>query len=221
MPRSSPTAATRDHVDPIVQRLLRHRILHIGTTINSDTADRITAQMLLLAAETDAPVTLYINSPGGSVPAGLAIYDTMHHIRNDVVTIGLGYCASMAQFLLSAGTSGRRFALPNTRLMLHLPSFAPFTFTGDAENQPEELRYTRHRIAELIARHTHRHPDQVTKDFTDDRWLTPEEAKNYGLIDDVLDTLPHTLKRLNAASDPALTGRGMSNAGLGEHRYRD
>ncbi|MFI8965763.1 ClpP family protease [Streptomyces sp. NPDC053493] len=172
--------------DAVVERLLRHRIIHVAEPISGATADRVTAELLLLAAESDLPVTLYINSSGGSVPAGMAIYDTMQYIRNDVVTIGLGYCASMAQFLVSAGTPGKRYALPNTRMMLHLPSFAD-AGAADSEGTPVgELHHTRARITDLIARHTHREPAQVAADFADDRWLTPAEAKDYGLIDDVL-----------------------------------
>ncbi|MGW4161468.1 ClpP family protease [Streptomyces sp. NPDC004788] len=175
--------------DPVLDRLLRHRIIHIAEPITAETADRVTAQLFLLAAENgDLPVTLYINSTGGSVPAGMAIYDAMRHIDNDVTTIALGYCASMAQFLVTAGTPGRRHALPNTRMMLHLPSFADAA-TADGEGTPVgELHHTRIRITELLAEHTHRTTAQIAADFADDRWLTPEEAKEYGLIDDVLDS---------------------------------
>ncbi|MFI8822604.1 ClpP family protease [Streptomyces sp. NPDC053431] len=172
----------------VVERLLRHRIVHIATPITHATAERVTAQLLLLAAESDRPVTLYVNSTGGSVPAGLAIYDTMQHIRNDVVTIGLGYCASMAQFLVAAGTPGKRYALPNTRMMLHLPSFADAVAADTDGLGIAELHHTRVRVTELLARHTHRDAARVAADFADDRWLTPEEAKEYGLIDDVLDS---------------------------------
>ncbi|MFD0367508.1 ClpP family protease [Streptomyces sp. NPDC127114] len=177
--------------DPVLDRLLRHGILHIAEPITDRTAERVNAALLLLAAETDRPVTLYISSPGGSVPAGMAIYDVMRHIDNDIVTIGLGYCASMAQFLVSAGTPGKRYALPNARMMLHLPAFAQAP-TGTAEaGRHEELRHSRDRVAELIAEFTHREIGQVVRDFADDRWLTPEEALEYGLIDHVLDASPH------------------------------
>ncbi|MGW5419185.1 ClpP family protease [Streptomyces sp. NPDC003943] len=183
----------RDHdpapgpADPVLDRLLRHRIIHIAEPITAETADRVTAQLLLLGAESDRPVTLYINSTGGSVPAGMAIYDTMRHIGNDVTTIALGYCASMAQFLVTAGTPGRRHALPNTRMMLHLPAFADAA-TADGEGTPVgELHHTRIRVTELLAEHTHRTTAQIAADFADDRWLTPDEAVAYGLIDDVLD----------------------------------
>ncbi|MFG3345282.1 ClpP family protease [Streptomyces sp. NPDC048018] len=172
----------------VIERLLRHRILHIAAPITRETADRVTAQLLLLAAESDRPVTLYVNSTGGSVPAGLAIYDTMQHVRNDVVTIGLGYCASMAQFLVAAGTPGKRYALPNTRMMLHLPSFADAAASDTDGLGITELHHTRVRVTELIARHTGREAARVAADFADDRWLTPEEAEEYGLIDGVLVT---------------------------------
>ncbi|MEV5970845.1 ATP-dependent Clp protease proteolytic subunit [Streptomyces sp. NPDC051921] len=190
MPADSQDTTAHDtaaEADAVVERLLRHRVLHISTPITHDTAGRITAQLLLLAAEGDRPVTLYVNSTGGSVPAGLAIYDTMQHIRNDVVTIGLGYCASMAQFLVAAGTPGKRYALPHTRMMLHLPSFADAD-AGDTDDVGiAELHHTRTRITDLLALHTGREAAQVAADFADDRWLTPAEAKEYGLIDHVLD----------------------------------
>ncbi|WP_381560878.1 ClpP family protease [Streptomyces eurythermus] len=174
------TAPTR--ADPVTDRLLRHRILSIGTPINGQTADTVTSRLLLLAAETDAPITLYINSPGGSVPAGMAIYDTMQHIRNPITTIGLGYCASMAQLLLAAGTPGRRAALPHSRMMLHLPSI-----TGAAPaNASEELRHTRQQISDLIARHTHRTAEEVIRNFSHDRWFSAVQAQQYGLIDEIL-----------------------------------
>ena len=189
-PAAEPAGEPADgaRTDPVLDRLLRHGIVHIAEPITDRTADRVTAELLLLAAETDRPATLYINSPGGSVPAGMAIYDVMRHIANDVVTIGLGYCASMAQFLVSAGTPGKRYALPNARMMLHLPTFAQAP-TGTTEaNRHDDLRDSRDRVAELIAGFTHRTVDQVVRDFADDRWLTPDEALHYGLIDRVLDT---------------------------------
>jgi ATP-dependent Clp protease protease subunit len=189
---SAPYAASADaHTDPVLERLLRHRIIHIGTSITSRTADRVTAQLLLLAAESDAPVTLYINSPGGSVPAGLSIYDAMQHVRNHVITIGLGYCASMAQFLLAAGSPGLRFALPHTRMMLHLPSFNGTTPDTGPGGESEELRHARHQMAYLIARHTNRTVEEAIRDFRHDNWYSTTEAKQYGLIDDVLRTAPH------------------------------
>ncbi|MFF5973356.1 ClpP family protease [Streptomyces sp. NPDC012769] len=169
--------------DAVLRRLLRHRILHIAAPITDETAARITAQLLLLDAEDDRPVTLYVNSLGGSLPAGMAIYDTMQHIGSDVITIGLGYCASMAQFLVAAGTPGKRYALPNTRMMLHLPSFVDAVAADSEGTRIDELHHTRSRITDLIARHTGRDPAHVARDFAEDRWLTPEEAKEYGLID--------------------------------------
>ncbi|MER7515560.1 ATP-dependent Clp protease proteolytic subunit [Streptomyces sp. NPDC126499] len=180
------TTGADAEAEAVLQRLLRHRILHIAAPITGETADRITAQLLLLDAEGDRPVTLYVNSLGGSLPAGMAIYDTMQHIRSDVITIGLGYCASMAQFLVAAGTPGKRYALPNTRMMLHLPSFVDAVAADSEGTRIDELHYTRSRITDLIARHTGRDAEQVARDFADDRWLTPAEAKGYGLIDDTM-----------------------------------
>ncbi|GAA3398612.1 ATP-dependent Clp protease proteolytic subunit [Streptomyces roseoviridis] len=178
--------AAEAEAEAVLRRLLRHRILHIAEPITGGTADRITAQLLLLDAEADLPVTLYVNSLGGSLPAGMAIYDTMQHIRSDVITIGLGYCASMAQFLVAAGTPGKRYALPHTRMMLHLPSFVDAVAADSEGTRIDELHYTRSRITDLIALHTGRDAAQVARDFAEDRWLTPAEAEGYGLIDATL-----------------------------------
>jgi ATP-dependent Clp protease protease subunit len=180
---------TETSSDPLLERLLRHRVVHIGTPISDRTADLVTAQLLLLAAESDAPIKLYIRSTGGSVPAGMAIYDTIQHIPNTVATVGMGYCASVAQFLLTAGTPGHRHALPNARLMLHLPSFSPGADTTAPRNQPGELHYTAQQITQLIARHTRRRPAEVARDFAQDRWFTPAEAVAYGLVDGIAE--PH------------------------------
>ncbi|MFF8610988.1 ATP-dependent Clp protease proteolytic subunit [Streptomyces sp. NPDC015346] len=188
MPSMSQAAATCEPLSAgcVVERLLRHRTLCIGRSINSETADRVIPQLLLLGAESDDDITLYINSPGGLVTAGLAIYDTMQHIGNDITTIGLGFCASMAQLLLTAGTPGKRFALPNTRMMLHLPAFTETASPHSPGNRPKELRYTQQRITHLISRHTLRETHQVIRDFAQDRWFSPAEAKDYGLIDAIL-----------------------------------
>ncbi|MEV6013810.1 ATP-dependent Clp protease proteolytic subunit [Streptomyces sp. NPDC051976] len=172
--------------DQVYNRLLGERIIFLGQAVDDDIANKITAQLLLLAAEPDKDIYLYINSPGGSVTAGMAIYDTMQFIKNDVVTIAMGMAASMGQFLLTAGTPGKRFALPNTRILMHQPSAGLGGSATDIKIQAEQLLHTKRRMAELIAQHSGQSFDQITKDSDRDRWFSAEEAKEYGLLDGVM-----------------------------------
>ncbi|MET9223902.1 ATP-dependent Clp protease proteolytic subunit [Streptomyces sp. NPDC088197] len=172
--------------DQVYNRLLGERIIFLGQAVDDDIANKITAQLLLLAAEPDKDIFLYINSPGGSVTAGMAIYDTMQFIKNDVVTIAMGMAASMGQFLLTAGTPGKRFALPNTRILMHQPSAGLGGSATDIKIQAEQLLHTKRRMAELIAQHSGQSFDQITKDSDRDRWFSAEEAKEYGLLDGVM-----------------------------------
>ncbi|RXS87577.1 ATP-dependent Clp protease proteolytic subunit [Streptomyces sp. TM32] len=172
--------------DQIYNRLLSDRIIFLGKEVDDEIANQITAQMLTLAADPDRDIYLYINSPGGSVMAGLAVYDTMQYIRNDVVTIAMGFCASMGQFLLTAGTPGKRFALPHTRILMHQPSAGLAGSATDIRIYAEQLRETKREMAELIAQHSGQTPERITKDSDRDRWFTPAEAKEYGLIDDIM-----------------------------------
>mgnify|MGYP001398704780 CR=1 FL=1 len=172
--------------DQVYNRLLNERIIFLGQPVDDEIANRITAQLLLLAADPDKDIYLYINSPGGSVQAGMAIYDTMQYVPNNVVTIGMGLAASMGQFLLTAGTPGRRFALPNTDILMHQPSAGLAGSASDIKIHAEQLLRTKKRTAELIARHSGHTVEEITRDFDRDRWFTAQEAKEYGLIDDVM-----------------------------------
>lgn len=172
--------------DQIYNRLLSDRIIFLGKEVDDEIANQITAQMLTLAADPNEDIYLYINSPGGSVMAGLAVYDTMQYIRNDVVTIAMGFCASMGQFLLTAGTPGKRFALPHTRILMHQPSAGLAGSATDIRIYAEQLRGTKREMAELIAQHSGQTPERITQDSDRDRWFTPAEAKEYGLIDEIM-----------------------------------
>ena len=177
--------------DQVYNRLLGERIIFLGQAVDDDIANKITAQLLLLAADPEKDVYLYINSPGGSVTAGMAIYDTMQFIKNDVVTIAMGMAASMGQFLLTAGAPGKRFALPNTRILMHQPSAGLGGSATDIKIQAEQLLYTKRRMAELIAQHSGQTFEQITKDSDRDRWFSAEEAKEYGLLDGVMLSAAH------------------------------
>lgn len=173
--------------DQLYQRLLRERIIVLGSEVNDGIANRIAAELLLLAA--DDPVRdiyLYINSPGGSVTAGMAIYDMMEYVPNDVATVGMGLAASMGQFLLTAGAKGKRYALPHARIMMHQPSGGIGGTAADIAIQAEQMLYVKKTLAERIAYHTEQTVDQIEKDSDRDRWFTADEAKDYGFIDHVV-----------------------------------
>ncbi|MFH8383281.1 ATP-dependent Clp protease proteolytic subunit [Kitasatospora sp. NPDC018058] len=172
--------------DQVYNRLLGERIIFLGQQVDDDIANKITAQLLLLAADPEKDIFLYINSPGGSISAGMAIYDTMQYIKNDVVTIAMGMAASMGQFLLTAGTPGKRFSLPNANILMHQPSAGLGGSATDIRIQAEQLLRTKKRMSELIAHHSGQTFEQITADSDRDRWFTPEEAKAYGLIDDIM-----------------------------------
>lgn len=172
--------------DQVYNRLLNERIIFLGQPVDDEIANKITAQLLLLAADPEKDINLYVNSPGGSVTAGMAIYDTMQFIKNDIVTISLGLAASMGQFLLSAGTPGKRFALPNAEILIHQPSAGLAGSATDIKIHAEQLIRTKKKMAELTAFHTGQTVEQVTHDSDRDRWFTAEEAKEYGLIDEVI-----------------------------------
>ena len=173
--------------DALFQRLLRHRIIFLGQQVDDDTANRICAEMVLLAAE-DAKrdISLYINSPGGSVSAGLAIYDVMQYVPNDVATYAMGMAASMGQFLLCAGTTGKRYAMPHAQIMLHQPHGGIGGTASDIRIQAEQILYLKRVLAERTALHTGQTVDQVEADSDRDRWFTAEEAKDYGFVDHVV-----------------------------------
>ena len=171
----------------IFTRLLKNRVVMLGTDVNDDIANQICAQLLYLEGEDpDADIWLYINSPGGSVTAGMAIYDTMQFVSCDVATVCMGMAASMGQFLLTAGAQGKRYTLPNARIMMHQPLAGLRGQASDIAIQAEQLTYTKHRLAELIAQHTGRSIQDIQADSERDRWFTAEQAKEYGLCDHVI-----------------------------------
>ena len=171
----------------IFSRLLMDRIVFLGSPINDDVANIIIAQMLFLEADNpEKPIHLYINSPGGSVSAGLAIYDTMQFLKSPVNTICMGLAASMGAFLLAAGANGKRSALPNSRIMIHQPSGGASGTASDIEIQAREIIYLRAKMNELMSKHTGRPLEQVERDVDRDRFMSAEEAKSYGLIDQVI-----------------------------------
>ncbi len=175
--------------DRVYERLLKERIIFLGTEVRDEMANMICAQMLLLAAEDpDRDIYLYINSPGGSVSAGMAIYDTMQYIRNDVATFAMGMAASMGQFLLCAGSKGKRYALPHARIMMHQPAGGLGGTASDIKIQAEQMIYTKRKMAELIAGHTGQPVETIDRDSDRDRWFTAEEAKDYGFVDHVVRT---------------------------------
>jgi ATP-dependent Clp protease protease subunit len=172
--------------DQVYNRLLNERIIFLGQPVDDDIANRITAQLLLLAADPDKDIYLYINSPGGSITAGMAIYDTMQYVKNDVVTIAMGLAASMGQFLLTAGAAGKRYALPNAEVLIHQPSAGLAGSASDIKIHAEQLLRTKRKMARLSAEHSGQTLEQWERDSDRDRWFTAEEAREYGLLDQVI-----------------------------------
>ncbi|MFG2780399.1 ClpP family protease [Streptomyces prunicolor] len=191
MPRAeeldTPSSRFDDH---LAAQLLGQRIVFLGTQVDEVSANRVCAQLLLLSAEDPrTDISLYINSPGGSVTAGLAIYDTMQLIPNDVSTLTMGFAASMGQFLLSVGTHGKRYAVPHARVMMHQPSAGIGGTTADIEIQAENLDHTKKTIERLTAQHTGQSEETIRRDGDRDRWFTAEQAKEYGMVDRVVASL--------------------------------
>ena len=173
--------------DQVYNRLLRERIIFLGAVVEDANATAICAQLLLLAADDpDRDIWLYINSPGGSVSAGMAIYDTMQFVKNDVATVSMGLAASMGQFLLCAGAPGKRYALPHSRIMMHQPSGGIGGTAADIAIQAEQMLYTKRTMQERIAFHTGQTVEQIETDSDRDRWFTADEAKDYGFVDEVV-----------------------------------
>jgi ATP-dependent Clp protease protease subunit len=173
--------------DLLFQRLLRHRIVFLGQQVDDDIANRICAEILLLSAEDDKrDISLYINSPGGSVYAGMAIYDVMQYVPNDVSTYAMGMAASMGQFLLTAGAPGKRYALPHATVLMHQPSGGIGGTASDIRIQAEQMLYIKRTLFERTAFHTGQSIEQIEKDADRDRWYTAEEAKEYGFVDHVI-----------------------------------
>ncbi|HEX6423958.1 MAG TPA: ATP-dependent Clp protease proteolytic subunit [Acidimicrobiales bacterium] len=186
----TPTAQNAASLNPtheIFNRLLRERIIFLGTEVDDDIANVVCAQLLHLAGDdAERDVWLYIKSPGGSVTAGMAIYDTMQFIEPDVATVCMGLGASMGQFLLCSGAKGKRYALPHARIMMHQPSGGFRGQAADIAIQAEQLLYVKQLMAERIAYHTGQTVDQISADSERDRWFTAEQAKDYGIIDNVI-----------------------------------
>ena len=170
----------------IYSRLLKERIIFLGTPINDEVANNVMAQLIFLEYENpEKDITLYINSPGGYVSAGLAIYDTMQHVRPNIATICIGSCASMAAVLLAAGTKGKRYALPHSRIMLHQPSGAATGQSTDIQITAKEIIRTKDTLTESVAKHTGRAVDEVREKTDRDFYMGPEEAKAFGVIDEI------------------------------------
>ncbi|MBR4785548.1 MAG: ATP-dependent Clp protease proteolytic subunit [Fibrobacter sp.] len=170
----------------IYSRLLKERIIFLGTPINDEVANNVMAQLIFLEYENpEKDITLYINSPGGYVSAGLAIYDTMQHVRPNIATICIGNCASMAAVLLAAGTKGKRYALPHSRIMLHQPSGAATGQSTDIQITAKEIIRTKDTLAEIVAKHTGKPIDEVREKTDRDFYMGPEDAKAFGVIDEI------------------------------------
>jgi ATP-dependent Clp protease protease subunit len=187
---TTPPPPTSPFDDQLALRLLHQRIVVVGGELDDAVANRVCAQLLLLSAEDPASdIALYVNSPGGSVTSGLAVYDTMRLLPNDVATVGFGVAAGTGLFLLTAGTKAKRYALPHTRVMLHRPSAGIGGTAVDVAIRAENLEHTKRVMYELIAEHTGRRVEQVAADSDKDRWFTAAEALEYGMVDLIVDSV--------------------------------
>ncbi len=194
------SAAPGGFDDQVFERLLRERIIFLGSEVNDEVTNRICAQILLLAsADSEKDIALYINSPGGSISAGMAVYDTMQYVKNDIATIALGMAASMGQFLLCAGTAGKRYALPHARVMMHQLSGGIGGTAADIAIQAESMLHIKSVMNERIAFHTGHTAEEIERDSDRDRWFTASEAKEYGIVDHVI----------GSAADARLIGVGV------------
>jgi ATP-dependent Clp protease, protease subunit len=173
--------------DQLFQRLLRHRIIFLGQQVDDDIANRICAELVLLASEDEKrDISIYINSPGGSVYAGMAIYDIMQYVPNDIATYAMGMAASMGQFLLTAGTRGKRYALPHAQILMHQPSGGIGGTESDIRIQAEQMRHIKRTLFERTAFHTGKPIEEIERDADRDRWFTAEDAMKYGFVDHVI-----------------------------------
>jgi ATP-dependent Clp protease protease subunit len=189
LPAAVSQMISTDRAGDVYQRLLKERIVFLGTEVDDTNANLICAQLLLLAAEEPGrDISLYINSPGGSVTAGLAIYDTMQFVPCDISTVCMGLAASMGQFLLCAGAKGKRFSLPHSRILMHQPSGQAQGQAADIAIQAQQIVYLKKMMAERIAFHTGQTVERIEADSDRDRWFTAEAAKEYGFIDQVITT---------------------------------
>ncbi|MBU6329978.1 MAG: ATP-dependent Clp protease proteolytic subunit [Acidobacteria bacterium] len=190
-PPIAPQLAAASIADPgadIFRMLLRDRIVVLGSDVNDNVANQLVAQLLYLEGEDpEKDIWLYINSPGGSISAGMAIYDTMQFIKPDVGTICMGMAASMGQFLLCAGAAGKRYSLPHARIMMHQPLGGVQGQASDIAIQAEQMAYIKRLMAERIASHTGQQVEQIERDSERDRWFTAEQAREYGIVDRVIE----------------------------------
>ena len=187
----------------IFSRLLMDRIIFLGTPINDDVSNIIIAQLLFLEADNpEREVSIYVNSPGGSVSAGLAIYDTIQYMKAPVSTICMGLAASMGAFLLAAGRPGRRLALPHPRIMIHQPSGGAQGTAADIEVQAKEILYLRAKMNELMSKHTGRPVEQIERDIERDKFMSADEAKAYGIIDTIV---THRGELVEESKQPSIT----------------
>jgi len=185
------TSGRGERAYDIYSRMLRERVIFLVGPVTDQTANLVVAQMLFLESENpDKDMFLYINSPGGSVSAGLSIYDTMQFVKPDVSTMCMGMAASMGAFLLAAGAKGKRIALPNSRIMIHQPSGGAQGQATDIEIQAREILYLRNRLNNIYVKHTGQTLEQIERDMERDRFMSAEDAKSYGLIDSVLESRP-------------------------------
>lgn len=180
---------TANGQEQIFQQLLDERIIFLGTEVTDASANEICAKLLLLdSVAPEKDIYLYINSPGGSVTSGFAIYDTMRFVQADVATVAFGFAASMGQFLLSSGTPGKRYALPNSSVVMHQPHGGFGGTSADIQTQAKQILYFKRRMAELTSAQTGRALEQITEDADRDRWFTAEEAREYGFVDHIVTT---------------------------------
>ncbi|RZS44372.1 ATP-dependent Clp protease protease subunit [Herbihabitans rhizosphaerae] len=185
---ASPITSNSSLDDSVFERLLRERIVFLGSEVDDAVANRITAQLLLLAAEdAESDITFYINSPGGSVTAGMAIYDTMQLIEPEVATWAVGFAASMGQFLLSSGAPGKRYALPNAQVLMHQPHGGVSGTASDIAIRASAVVAMKNRVAELTAEQTGQPLERIIADGDRDRWFTADEAHAYGFVDHVVE----------------------------------
>jgi ATP-dependent Clp protease protease subunit len=212
MQAAAPLRGTID--DEMTHRLMAQRIIVLGSALDEAGGNRLCTQLLLLSAEDPrSDISLWINSPGGSVPAMLAIHDVMQLIPNDVSTLAMGMAASAGQFLLSAGTHGKRYATPHARVMMHQPSGGIGGTASDIKIQAEQMLYVKKQMAELIAEHTGQSIEQIEKDSDRDRWFSAEEAKDYGFVDHVFtrSTDANDAGALNKSSAPKSSAPDETN----------
>ncbi|WP_433348833.1 ClpP family protease [Microtetraspora malaysiensis] len=198
-------SSSMSYRDRLNEKLFQQRTLLLTGEVDDEMAERVCAEMVLLAsADSERDIVLYINSPGGSVLAGLAIYDTMKLVPNDVVTVALGFAASMGQVLLASGTHGKRISLAHSRIMMHQPSAGIGGTAIDIAIQSENLQYMKRQSEEILAAETGRTIEEISADSDRDRWFTPEQARDYGMIDEIVDSFhslaPYAANRMGFSS---------------------